>query len=127
MEALRAKRAAQISALKALTQRVREAEVRARTGAEKPSIFAARQRCPMTVLTSEIVYHLAGGDRRAAEEFFALSRRNKTPSTSRLAPTLLHEWAARSPEAVALLVADRNETDAVRRRAEKFLADARFA
>ena len=123
MEALRAKRAAQTSALKALTQRVREADVRARTGAEGPSILAARQRCPMTLLASEIVYHLAGGDRQAAEEFFALSRRNKTPSTSRLAPTLLHEWATRSPEAVALLVAGGNETDAARRRAEKFLAE----
>ena len=123
MEILRAKRAAQKSALKDLKRCVQKAEVRAKTRAQGPPKLVARTRCPSTLVTTEVVYHLAGGDRQAAEEFFALSRRNKTPLTAILAPTLLLEWAARSPEAVAALLACGVESDWKRRRAEKFLAE----
>ena len=123
MEILRAKRAAQKSALKDLKRCVQKAEVRAKTRAQGPPKLVARTRCPSTLVTTEMVYHLAGGDRQAAEEFFALSRRNKTPLTAILAPTLLLEWAARSPEAVAALLACGVESDWKRRRAEKFLAE----
>lgn len=123
MELLRAKQAAQKSALKELKRCVQKAEVRAKTGAQEPPNVVPRTRCPSTLVTTEMVYHLAGGDRQAAEEFFALSRRNKTPLTAILAPTLLLEWAARSPEAVAALLACGVESDSKRRRAEKFLAE----
>lgn len=123
MDALRAKRAAQHSALKQVNQRLREAEARAVMPAHRPPSPVARPRFPVTLVCAEMVYHLAGGDRRAAEEFFALSRRNKAPSTSTLAPALLDEWAARAPEAVAACFAGGVAADVQRRRAEKFLAE----
>ena len=122
-EALRAKRAAEHSALKELNQRLRDAERLAARQADGQPSLVSRTRYPATLVTAELVYHLAGGDRRAAEEFFALSRRNKAPSTATLAPAFLEEWAARSPEAVAACFGGGVAAQAQRRRAEKFLAE----
>ena len=101
MDALRAKRVAQDSALKRVSQRLREAQALAVRRAYGTTSHVTRPRFPATLVTAEMVYHLAGGDGKAAEEFFSLSRRNKASATSTLPPALLDAWAARAPEAVA--------------------------
>ena len=122
-DALRAIRAAQHAALREINQRLHEAETRAAGGVHAPPEPFARPRIHATLVMTEMVYHLSGGNRRAAEECFAVCRRNKAPTTSTLAPALLEKWAARSPEAVAACFAGGDAADAQRRRAQQFLCE----
>ena len=80
-----------------------------------------RPRFPVMLVTTESVHHESDGERRAADEIFAVVRGIKTPTAPTSKPAWPEVWAAGSPQAMAARSAGGFAADAQRREAENIL------